>query len=69
MLHLCDPFLVISFAGMSVQERESISGVLNVVKTHASTLNTFREDHSGQATIIEEKTREILQQQYRVGLA
>ncbi|XP_061353443.1 kinesin-like protein KIN-5C [Gastrolobium bilobum] len=50
---------------MSEQERESISGVLNVVKTHANTLETFREYHSGQATSIEEKAREIFQQQYR----
>ncbi|CAI8602433.1 unnamed protein product [Vicia faba] len=50
---------------MSIQERDSISDVLNVVKAHANTLETFREDHSGLATSIEEKSREICQQQYR----
>ncbi|KAF7820171.1 kinesin-like protein KIN-5C [Senna tora] len=50
---------------MSVQERESIAGMLNVVKTHANTLETFREDHSVQATCIEEKARETFQHHYR----
>ncbi|KAJ1379844.1 P-loop containing nucleoside triphosphate hydrolase [Sesbania bispinosa] len=53
------------FDDMSVHERESISGMLNVVKTHVNTLETFREDHSGQAASIEERAREIFQQQYR----
>lgn len=69
MLHLCGSFLVIYFADMSIQERDSISDVLNVVKAHANTLETFREDHSGLATSIEEKPREICQQQYRVGFS
>ncbi|CAL5207412.1 unnamed protein product [Lathyrus oleraceus] len=50
---------------MSVQERDSISDVLNVVKAHVNTLETFREDHSGLATSIEEKSRDVYQQQYR----
>jgi kinesin family protein 11 len=58
---------VICFADMSVQERGSISGMLNVVKTHVDTLETFREDHSGLTTSIEEKSRETFQQMYRVG--
>lgn len=62
------PFFVIPFSDIYVQERETISGMLNVVKTHANTLETFREDHSGQAACIEEKSRETFQQQYRVGL-
>ncbi|CAL0317032.1 unnamed protein product [Lupinus luteus] len=52
------------FDDMSVEERESISGMLNVVKTHANTLETFRGDHSSQAASIEEKARETFQQQY-----
>lgn len=51
-----------------MKERETISGMLDVVKTHASTLETFREDHSGQADSIKEKARETFEQQYRVGL-
>ncbi|KAG4913543.1 hypothetical protein JHK86_053976 [Glycine max] len=49
----------------SAQERESISGVLNVVRTHANTLETLREDHAGQATSIEHTTSETFQRQYR----
>ncbi|KAG5072770.1 hypothetical protein JHK86_007981 [Glycine max] len=49
----------------SAQERESISGVLNVVRTHANTLETLREDHNGQATSIEHTTSKTFQQQYR----
>ncbi|XP_057425345.1 kinesin-like protein KIN-5C [Lotus japonicus] len=53
------------FGDMSEQERESISGMLSVVKTHANTIETFREDHSGQAASIEGRACEIFQQQYR----
>ncbi|RYR03910.1 hypothetical protein Ahy_B06g083316 [Arachis hypogaea] len=53
------------FDVMSAQERESISGMLDVVKTHSNTLETFREDHAGQASSIEEKARETFQQHYR----
>ncbi|RYQ83439.1 hypothetical protein Ahy_B10g102123 isoform A [Arachis hypogaea] len=55
----------ISLSIMSAQERESISGMLDVVKTHSNTLETFREDHAGQASSIEEKARETFQQHYR----
>ncbi|XP_024636081.1 kinesin-like protein KIN-5C isoform X2 [Medicago truncatula] len=53
------------FDDMHVQERDSVSGMLNVVKTHVNTLETFREDHSRIATSIEEKASEICQKQYR----
>lgn len=56
-------------ADMHVQERDSVSGMLNVVKTHVNTLETFREDHSRIATSIEEKASEICQKQYRVCFA
>jgi len=56
-------------ADMSVQERDSVSGMLNVVKIHVNTLETFREDHSSIATSIEEKASEICQQQYKVCFA
>ncbi|KAG2686633.1 hypothetical protein I3843_09G015600 [Carya illinoinensis] len=49
---------------VSEQERASISGVLEVVKAHANSLEILREDHSGQAACIEEKARETFQQQY-----
>ncbi|RDX94099.1 Kinesin-like protein KIN-5C, partial [Mucuna pruriens] len=58
-------FLGVVFAVSSAQERESISGVLNVVRTHANTLETLREDHSGQAASIEQTASETFQQQYR----
>jgi len=54
------------FAATSAQERESISGVLNVVRTHANTLETLREDHDGQAASIEHRASETFQQQFRV---
>ena len=61
---LCLAFFI--FADMSAQEQESISGMLNVAKTHANTLETFRADHSSQAASIEEKAHETFQQQFRV---
>ncbi|KAF4396893.1 hypothetical protein F8388_004861 [Cannabis sativa] len=49
---------------VSEQERESISGIQETVKAHSSTLETFRVDHSGHATTIEEKARETFINQY-----
>ncbi|XP_061366744.1 kinesin-like protein KIN-5C isoform X2 [Gastrolobium bilobum] len=57
--------LLEQFDVASAQERESISGVLDVVSNHANTLETFREDHAGQAASIEHKACETFQQQYR----
>ncbi|XP_020205961.1 kinesin-like protein KIN-5C [Cajanus cajan] len=53
------------FDVLSAQERESISGVLNVVGTHENTLEKLREDHAGQAASIEHTASETFQQQYR----
>lgn len=52
--------------GMDEQERESISGILEVVKAQSTTLKTFQEDHSGQAASIEERARDTFQNQYMV---
>ncbi|KAL9676425.1 hypothetical protein QQ045_004639 [Rhodiola kirilowii] len=49
---------------MSEQEQGCISGVLAVVQGHASTLQSFQESHSGQATSILETTHETFEQQY-----
>ncbi|TKY61969.1 125 kDa kinesin-related protein [Spatholobus suberectus] len=57
--------LLEQFDVSSAQERESISGVLNVVRTHANTLETLREDHAGQAASIEHSASETFRQQYR----
>ncbi|XP_027903365.1 kinesin-like protein KIN-5C [Vigna unguiculata] len=57
--------LIEQFDATSAQERESISGVLNVVRTHANTLETLREDHDGQAASIEHRASETFQQQFR----
>ncbi|XP_021819900.1 kinesin-like protein KIN-5C [Prunus avium] len=46
------------------QERESISEILENIKAHSNTLETFREDHSGQAASIEERARDTFQNQY-----
>ncbi|XP_047162874.1 kinesin-like protein KIN-5C isoform X2 [Vigna umbellata] len=57
--------LIEQFDVTSAQERDSISGVLNVVRTHANTLETLREDHDGQAASIEHRASETFQQQFR----
>ncbi|XP_062112736.1 kinesin-like protein KIN-5C [Humulus lupulus] len=56
--------LLQSVDSVSEQERESISGIQETVKAHSSTLETFRVDHSGHATTIEEKARETFINQY-----
>ncbi|MCI13133.1 125 kDa kinesin-like protein, partial [Trifolium medium] len=48
----------------SAEERESVCSVVNVVKSHANTLEKFREDHAGQATSIEHRACETFQQEY-----
>lgn len=53
--------------GVSEQEQGSISGILEIVKVHTNSLQSFREDHSGQAASIEEKAQETFQQQFMVG--
>ncbi|KAL9332105.1 hypothetical protein ACSQ67_001715 [Phaseolus vulgaris] len=57
--------LIERFDVTSAQERECISGVLNVVRTHESTLETLREDHGGQAASIEHRASDAFQQQFR----
>ncbi|KAJ7971578.1 Kinesin-like protein [Quillaja saponaria] len=49
------------FDSLSEREQGSISDMLDVVKTHENTLETFRVDHSGQAASIDEKSRETFQ--------
>lgn len=49
---------------MDEKERESISGIMEVIKAQSTTLETFREDHSGQAASIEERARDTFQNQY-----
>lgn len=49
---------------VSEQEQGSISGIFEIVKAHTNSLQSFKEDHSGQAVSIEEKARETFQQQY-----
>ncbi|RXH81482.1 hypothetical protein DVH24_034903 [Malus domestica] len=46
------------------QEQESISKILETIKAHTNTLETFRESHSGQAVSIEERARETFQNHY-----
>ncbi|XP_023005901.1 kinesin-like protein KIN-5C [Cucurbita maxima] len=50
--------------GISEQERGSMSGVLETVKTHTETIEAFRNDHSCQVSAIEEKAKETFRQQY-----
>ncbi|XP_045795919.1 kinesin-like protein KIN-5C isoform X2 [Trifolium pratense] len=58
-----DDFLK-QFDATSAEERESVCSVVNVVKSHAYTLDKFREDHAGQATSIEHRACETFQQEY-----
>ena len=58
--------LVYNIVGISKQERGSISGILDAVKTHTETIEAFRNDHSCQASAIEEKAKETFRQQYMV---
>jgi len=60
-------FLGVFFPATSAEERESVCSVVNVVKSHANTLETFRENHSGQAASIEHRACETFQQDYMVG--
>jgi kinesin family protein 11 len=53
--------------GVSEQERGHISGILETVKAHATSLEIFREDHSGQAASIEENAQDTFREQYMVG--
>ncbi|CAL0310527.1 unnamed protein product [Lupinus luteus] len=57
--------LIQQFDVMSAQEQECITGMADVVKTHANTLEVFREDHSRQTASIEHKSCETFQQSYR----
>lgn len=58
--------LVDVIVGISEQERGSISGILDTVKTHTETIEAFRNDHSCQVSSIEEKAKETFRQQYTV---
>lgn len=58
-----DDFLQ-QFDATSAEERESVCSVVNVVKSHANTLEMFRENHSGQAASIEHRACETFQQNY-----
>ncbi|KAI3434029.1 Kinesin motor domain-containing protein [Psidium guajava] len=50
--------------GVSVQEREFISGILQTVQAHMQLLESFREDHSGKASSVREKAEETFQHRY-----
>ncbi|KAK7244878.1 hypothetical protein RIF29_39707 [Crotalaria pallida] len=53
------------FDVMSAQEQECITSMVDVVKAHVNTLETFREDHASQAASMENKACETFQQHYR----
>jgi len=59
-------FVGVFFPATSAEERESVCSVVNVVKSHANTLEMFRENHSGQAASIEHRACETFQQDYMV---
>ncbi|XVE96398.1 hypothetical protein REPUB_Repub02eG0218200 [Reevesia pubescens] len=49
---------------MSEQEQGITSGILDSVKAHGKSLETFQDDHSSQATSIKQRTEETFQQRY-----
>lgn len=51
---------------MYKEERECISGILEAARQHSNTIETFREDHSGQAASIETKAQETFLNHYMV---
>lgn len=55
--------------GVYKEERECISGLLEAARDHSNTIETFREDHSGQAVSIENKAQETFLNQYMVGFS
>ncbi|XWS43399.1 hypothetical protein CRYUN_Cryun16bG0100100 [Craigia yunnanensis] len=49
---------------MSEQEQGIMSGILDSVKAHGKSLETFQDDHSSQATYIKQRAEETFQQRY-----
>ncbi|GKV38905.1 hypothetical protein SLEP1_g46758 [Rubroshorea leprosula] len=49
---------------VSELKQESISGILDRVQAHTKTLETFKSDHSCQASSVREKAEETFQQRY-----
>ncbi|KAJ6968437.1 kinesin-like protein KIN-5C [Populus alba] len=49
---------------VSEVEQGSVSKILEAVKAHSNTLETFREDHSGEAAAIDDRAKETFEQQY-----
>ena len=54
------------FTGLSEEEQGSVSKILEAVKAHSNTLETFREDHSGETAAIDDRAKETFEQQYMV---
>lgn len=53
--------------GIYKEEKECISGILEAARDLSNTIETFREDHSGQAASIENTAQETFLNQYMVG--
>lgn len=51
---------------MSEDEKASVSQILENVKTHEKTLESFQQDHCCQSRCIEDKAQETFQQRYMV---
>lgn len=54
------------WTGVSEQEQGITSGILDTVKAHGKSLETFQDDHSSQATSIRQRAEETFQQRYLV---
>lgn len=57
---------VMIITGVSEQERESISGILETVQAHIQLLESFHEDHSSKASSVRDKAEETFQHSYMV---
>ncbi|CAN1772180.1 Kinesin-like protein KIN-5C [Linum perenne] len=50
--------------GMSAQEQETVSGVLTIVESHTKAIETFCEEHSSQAAVMDNKSQETFLQRF-----
>lgn len=58
--------VVVKTAEESEYELGIVSGIIDTVKEHTTSLGVFREDHSAQASSINEKAGESFHQRYMV---
>lgn len=55
--------------GLHKHEKSLVSGVVESVRSHSNTIETFREDHSSQAACIEQRAQDTFQNLYMVSFS